>query len=452
MNQITQNKNIDNFVKSLSKSLKDSLSSPSENDVIDELKPKLVLNPSSLDEISDGLNKAAENGLTVCPIGGATRLSLGNPPVKYDIALNLKQLNNIVEYRPSDLSITVQAGITLEKLQTKLSQSNQFLPISAPLASESTIGGILAIGTSGPLNWLNGSIRDIVTGMKTVQSDGTITKSGGQVMKNVSGYDMSRLHIGGLGTLGIISEVSLKVTPKPLNETTLIASFRSQLDSFQASMSMFHSTINTLSLSHISPTASHKLNLKSLKTGHLVAIRLYGRALSIKRCIDETNAILKPFKPKNIQELDEFEHTKFWKEVADFGWRQDSKPYISIRISLPPTSVGEVLGSLESTTATKGVVPALLTQIEHGTILFQMYDMGKNIDDRKIAEIIADTRRLVRQRRGTAIIEQAPLKLKQKFDVWDGFDQVIGTFQILKSHFDSADILNSGRLFPSELH
>jgi glycolate oxidase FAD binding subunit len=87
-----------------------------------------------------------------------------------------------------------------------------------------TIGGTLATGISGPLKWQYGSPRDLAIGMKVVQADGKVTKSGGQVVKNVSGYDMSKLHVGGLGTLGIIAEVSLKLTPLPRREATLVAS------------------------------------------------------------------------------------------------------------------------------------------------------------------------------------------------------------------------------------
>ena len=445
-----QPRNTDDFVKSLSSSLKDQLTSPSKNDSIDNLTPSLVLNPRSIEDISECLSKASEYGLKICPIGGGTRLNIGNPPEKYDIALSLTNLNKIVRYKPSDLSITVQAGLTLGKIQSELGQNNQFLPISAPLGKDSTLGGILAVGTSGPLTWLNGNMRDAVTGMKTVYSDGVISKSGGQVMKNVSGYEMSKLHIGGLGTLGIISEVSLKVTPKPINETSLIATFAGQVEAFEASMSIFHSKINTLSLSYINPGAVHKLNIKSIKAGHLIAIRLYGRDMSLQRCINEVDTILKQYKPKNIDKMDGQDQIDIWRKIDDFGYTSDTKPYISMRISLPPTIVGEVLGSLESTTVTKGLMPALLTQIGHGTILFHIFDISKNIDQNKFGEIISDTRRLVRQRRGTTVIEQAPVIIKQEFGVWDGFDQIEGTFRNLKSNFDSSNTLNTGRFIPSK--
>ena len=223
MNQTVEQKNTADFVKSLSQSLKDELSAPSDYHSIDNVSPTVVLSPISNEHISESLRKASEYDIKVCPIGGATRLAIGNKPTQYDVGLTLNKLDKVIDYKPSDLSITVQAGITLEQLQKHLQKNNQFLPISTPLAQRSTIGGILAIGTSGSLTWLNGTLRDLVTGMKTVHPDGVISKSGGQVMKNVSGYEMSRLHIGGLGTIGVISEVSLNVMPKP--ETSIWVSF-----------------------------------------------------------------------------------------------------------------------------------------------------------------------------------------------------------------------------------
>jgi FAD/FMN-containing dehydrogenase len=97
-------------------------------------------------------------------------------------------------------------------------------------------------------------------------------------------------------------------------------------------------------------------------------------------------------------------------------------------------------------------MPGLLTQIGHGTILFHVYDVSKTADQKKFEEIVSDVRRLVRQRRGTAVVEQAPKFIKENFGVWDGFEQNEETFRILKSNFDPLNILNPGRLFQSAYH
>ena len=158
---------------------------------------------------------ATEHGLSVSPLGGRTRTGLGNPPELLHLAIETTGLDQVLAHNAADLTATVEAGITVSRLQTVLAEHGQFLAIDPPLPDRATIGGTLAVGWSGPMTWQNWSPRDIGIGMRTVMADGTITKSGGQVVKNVSGYDMARMHIGALGTLGIIAEVSFKLTPLP---------------------------------------------------------------------------------------------------------------------------------------------------------------------------------------------------------------------------------------------
>ncbi|MFM2033055.1 MAG: hypothetical protein RLZZ297_1820, partial [Chloroflexota bacterium] len=132
----------------------------------------------------------------------------------------------VTDYIPSDLTITVGAGITLGALQTMLRANNQWLPWDAPQHHTATIGGLLAAGLSGPLRHSAGTPRDWVLGMQTVTGDGRVIKSGGKVVKNVAGYDLHKLHLGALGTLGIIAEVAFKVAPLPQADATLVTECR----------------------------------------------------------------------------------------------------------------------------------------------------------------------------------------------------------------------------------
>ena len=152
-------------------------------------------------------------------------MEVGRPPERLDAVVEVSHLDAIVEHNPADLTVTAQAGIIVAGLQRVLGEEGQFLAIDPPLPDRATIGGTLASGADGPLRWHYGHPRDSVIGMRVVQADGTVTKSGGQVVKNVSGYDMSRLHIGGLGTLGVIAEVSFKLTPLPQRQATLLGGF-----------------------------------------------------------------------------------------------------------------------------------------------------------------------------------------------------------------------------------
>ena len=205
----------------------ESLSNDPAGYSIDGLHPKVVVVPNNPQQLSQAMSAAWEEGMAVAPWGGGTRMQLGNAIRRLDVIVDLSRLNRVVQHNPADLTVTVEAGITLTSLQQGLAEHGQLLALDPPLPDRASIGGTLAARVSGPLRWQYGNARDLVLGMKVVQADGMVTKSGGQVVKNVSGYDMARLHVGGLGTLGIISEVSFKLTPLPRNQATVLAAFDS---------------------------------------------------------------------------------------------------------------------------------------------------------------------------------------------------------------------------------
>src|SRR6266498_4107469 len=137
------------------------------------------------------------------------------PPRRVDLALLTTGLNHIVEYEPADLTVTVEAGMRFADLQAALGEHGQFLALDPAVDSNATIGGIIATNASGPLRFSFGSARDLVIGTRVANPDGSLTRAGGRVVKNVAGYDLNKLHIGGLGTLGVIVELSFKLAPIP---------------------------------------------------------------------------------------------------------------------------------------------------------------------------------------------------------------------------------------------
>src|SRR5687767_14689068 len=185
---------------------------------IDGLQPALITTPSSQTDVATILGVAGELGAAVAPWGSGTQITCGSAPERYDIALDLNGLNALVEHEPADLTVTVEAGMRLSELQRLLGAQGQWLPLDPSLPDEATIGGILATNASGPARIRYGSARDLVIGMTVALANGDLVKSGGRVVKNVAGYDMAKLHIGALGTLGVITQASFKVAPLPVDE------------------------------------------------------------------------------------------------------------------------------------------------------------------------------------------------------------------------------------------
>jgi glycolate dehydrogenase FAD-binding subunit len=191
--------------------------------VVDGLEPRRVERPETAEQLADALHGAARAGEAVIPVGGGRALGLGDPPDRFDLALETRGLRRVLEISQADLTVSVEAGITVEELDSVLAEVGQFLPIDPFNAPGHTVGGVLAAGLSGPLRLRYGSPRDFVIGLRVALPDGRLATSGGRVVKNVSGYDLGKLHQGALGSLGVIVAASFKVFPRPRHEVTLLA-------------------------------------------------------------------------------------------------------------------------------------------------------------------------------------------------------------------------------------
>jgi glycolate oxidase FAD binding subunit len=190
--------------------------------LIEDLGPLPVLQPASAGELGELVRRAAVENQAVYPLGGQTLLDLGLPPGRPGIGVDVRALAQVLDYPARDMTITVQAGITLAKLGELLATENQRLPIDVPQAERATLGGTLAANISGPRRYGFGTLRDYVIGINVVNDEGHEIKAGGRVVKNVAGYDLCKLYVGSLGTLGIITQATLKLKPRPEDETLIL--------------------------------------------------------------------------------------------------------------------------------------------------------------------------------------------------------------------------------------
>ena len=180
-----------------------------------EMQPRIVVEPGSEKELASVLRLADEAGLAVIPCGSGTKLSWGNSPTRADLLLSTARLDKIIEHVWADLTATVEAGCTIQKLQDTLSQHGQRLALDALWPERATIGGVLSTNDSGALRLRFGSLRDLVIGMTIALPDGTLASSGGKVVKNVAGYDLPKLMTGALGTLGVVTRAVFRLHPLP---------------------------------------------------------------------------------------------------------------------------------------------------------------------------------------------------------------------------------------------
>src|ERR1051325_3203338 len=193
----------------------DHVHSATPADAILGARPQLILEPATEQQLAAALCLANEASLAVIPRGGGTKLAWGNPPTRADIILSTARLNKILEHAWADLTVTVEAGCTIQTLQQTLAQHGQRLALDPLWPEKATVGGILSTNDSGALRLRFGSLRDLIIGVTIALPDGTLASSGGKVVKNVAGYDLPKLVTGALGTLGVITRAIFRLHPLP---------------------------------------------------------------------------------------------------------------------------------------------------------------------------------------------------------------------------------------------
>ncbi|HXM57768.1 MAG TPA: FAD-binding oxidoreductase [Candidatus Dormibacteraeota bacterium] len=360
--------------------------------MVDGLAPRRVERPATAEALAEALRTAAEAGEAVVPVGGGRALGLGDMPERVDVALETRALGRVLERSQADLTVSVEAGITVEELNDELAAVGQFLPVDPFNAPGHTIGGLLAAGLSGPLRLRYGSPRDFVIGLRVALPDGRLATSGGRVVKNVSGYDLNKLHQGALGSLGVIVAASFKVFPRPLHELTLEA--RPEDPWAEAS--------RALSLA-LPPVA-----LELTSEGRLLA-RMAGTAEGVARIARELA----------------------WLEADPSAWdahaRRSGDAWA--RISVPPSRLRDVVGGLPAGAdwwASPGV------GVAHWT---------GDLD----AEAVSTVRAAAERAGGSLVLLNAPPELKRAVGAWGTAPATAPWMARLRDAFDPGRTLSPGR-------
>jgi glycolate oxidase FAD binding subunit len=384
-----------------------------ERYAIDGMTPSVVVKPGSQAEVAAVLRAANEADAAVVPFGGGTQQGLGMPPSRYDVALDLTEIDTLIEHEPADLTVTVEAGMRLSRLQELLGEKGQWLPFDPPVDEAATIGGVLATNASGPARLSRGTARDLVIGMTVATAQGEIVKSGGRVVKNVAGYDLAKLHIGALGTTAVILQVSLKVSPLPVRTST--AGAQGDIEALLRLSAAVESARLPLEGSVLSKEAS-------ASTWRL-ALRFAAGEAAVERSMRETLALAS-------------EASLQASEMTESEWRamQDTYPAegVVVRASVLPSDVRGVAEALSGAGAAVSTLPGV--GIAYGAWP---------------GEVATDTLRSLRamceSKQGALVVERAPVSSKRAIDVWGAPRGGFELMKRLKQEMDPGETLNPGR-------
>ena len=414
---------------------------PTEGYAVDGVSPQAVVRPDDRQGVASVLQWASVHGVPVYPIGGRVMTELGNVPARAGVALDLSLLNRVLDYQPADLTVTVEAGITLESLRHELAQGDKFVPLEAPLAHRATVGGILATNFSGPLRYAYGLPRDWLIGISVVSSSGVETKAGGRVVKNVTGYDLNKLYTGSLGTLGAIVEASFKLSPLPDSWATVVAALPSMSAALEAARTLVSQVYAPQGLQVVSRAAARRLGLDIPSGGEAMALAfMAGRPRATVRRVEDSIKLLREAGALAMDTLDGPASQSLLRQLTDFGWDDTSSPSLGVKVNLPPRSVANFLAE---------VVPPL----DWGVIVdpgFGTVHLLRWTGDLDLPAIMADIdimRTTAGHLGGTAVVEHCPLPHKEAIDVWEGSagEAELEIMRRIKGNFDPSGILNPGR-------
>jgi glycolate oxidase FAD binding subunit len=361
---------------------------------VDGLKPARVASPHSAEELARLLHQAAASGQAVVPVGGGRLLGMGDPLERFDLALETRRLDRVLEVSQADLVVTLEAGITLEALNAELAKVGQQLPLDPFGGPGHTIGGLLATGLSGPLRLRYGSARDNLIGLRVALPDGKLARSGGKVVKNVSGYDMNKLHLGALGALGVIVEASFKVYPLPLHEVTLSHDAGDPEEAWKEAVRALQLKLQPVAL--------------ALEGAHVHA-RLAGSQAAVERVSAELG----------------------WRQSGATVWRRLSERRSAnwARVSVPDDTLKDVLARLPD-----------------GSDCVALPGLGSaHWFDALDVDAVRDVREAAEAASGSLVLIDAPLELKRELGAWGRRPATSEVMRRLRDAFDPGRSISPGR-------
>jgi glycolate oxidase FAD binding subunit len=411
--------------------------------VLDGRAPEAVVLPGTKEEVAAVLLAAGEVDLPVTPWGGGTKMGIGAPPQRLGLVVGLKRLNRLLEHEPGDLTATVQAGMTLGALQRELGARGQWLSLDPPHADEATLGGILSSNAAGPRRHLYGACRDLLIGLTVVTAAGTLVTGGGKVVKNVAGYDLPKLFVGAFGTLGVVVEATVKLRPRPDTDRMVVARFASLKEAGAAARAVMSSDLLPSALDLVDGETLRMLGLGG-PDGAALLIGVDGIAEQVHWQCAEVERMLRLQGLVDALVLDADARDAAWRARGALGRGAFPETAAVMKWVVLPAQVADVMEQGMGVAQRTGLPVALAAHAGVGVIEAVLAG-GEGVDATVVASVLTEWRVLVRAVGGQALVESAPLAIKERVPVWDDPGPALRIMQRIKSQLDPHGLLNPGR-------
>ena len=445
---------------------------------IDGLTPAAVIFPKNTAEVSDVVKFANAHHLSIVPWGSGSQIRMGNPPGKLNLVVSTKRLNHMLDVDTQNLTITVEAGVKLRDIQARLateedrcylpledldiapdeiicsdrSHSGCFIPLDPPCSEKATIGGVVAGNASGPRRLLYNLPRDIILGVRFVTPQGDVPGSGGKTVKNVSGYDVSKLMVGSMGSLGIITEMTFRLMPLPEKMETLLFGFKS--------LAAAHGFVKSILKTKLLPAAVETMNAAAYEhlgfTGvpdfspgrFVVAISLEAFAPAVDRMEREMLMLAKNNGADANAVFGEHKHLQFWLTVSDQAAILDTKysNLIRAKVNCRISQWQDILAFTDNALTALKIDHTLQAHSGSGICLINLL-MDEKADGlkQKATAFLEELLQLSRKAGGNTVIQNAPTDMKPKLKIWGEIGSDFVAMKLLKKQLDPNGVMSPGR-------
>jgi glycolate oxidase FAD binding subunit len=414
--------------------------------------PSVVVKPDDAAQVAEIVRFAVAEKMALIPCGGCTKLGIGSPPTGYDIALDLSRMNRVLAYDARDLTLGVEPGVRIADLFRVLGEQKQFVPLAVPFFDRATIGGIVAANSSSPLRHAYGAVRDFCLGMEFVTGEGAQAKSGGRVVKNVTGYDLHKLLIGSLGTLAVITRVNFRTFPLPTARGTFVASFADGDSAFGFCRAIAKSVLTPQIMEVADPGAAHFLfsaeaPRRITPLQYSVVVTAVGQASVVDRHARELGHMASAAKADEFVQLSDNEQISVLDRIQEFPRLiLEASPTAAIfRVGVLPAKMSSLLGRLRQLAAQNSLEFAALTRVSG--IMYAAFLLPEGVATYDgLASTCSEVFRQCNEEGATAMLEWCPTEVKRAAGgVWGLARQDFALMQRVKNVFDPQNILSPGR-------
>jgi glycolate oxidase FAD binding subunit len=401
---------------------------------VDGVRARLVARPRSVEEASQVLRAAADDGLAVAFAGGGSKLGLGNPPERVDLMVLTGGLDQVLEHAAGDLVVRAQAGVRLADLQQRLAPAGQWLALDPP-EPRATVGGVVAADASGPRRLRYGTVRDLIIGVTVVLADGTVAKAGGKVVKNVAGYDLAKLFCGSLGTLGMVAEVIFRLHPLPEAAAVVTLGVEGPTQAGEA--------LRRLRGSALEPSAV-ELTVDEWGWPGRLTLVFEGIAPGVEAQAAAAAELLGRVGEAAVAGPGGVEAA-----LSQLGARPFEKAEYALKATFPPAELAGVLADLAETERRWGG-GSLSAHAATGVLWLASAAREGDLPADSPAfpmavAAIRDQRERLTARGGSLVLVKAPPELKRAVDVWGPPGDAVGLMRRVKERFDPDRRLGPGR-------